>query len=54
MTMTYIGKLKLSDNRQRYPFTKIRGDKTALMLKLGVEADELEKMLSCKVYRRKR
>ncbi len=50
---SYYAKLKLHDNKNGYPFTKIKGDKTALMLKFGVEQDELEKMLSSKIYRNK-
>jgi len=42
-------------NNKKLPYTKILGDKDTLMMKFGLESDELEKMISSKKYpRRKR
>jgi len=55
MNEDYLCKIKIKDKKIGFPFTKIEGSKTTLMMKFGLESDELEKMIKSKKYpRRKR
>jgi hypothetical protein len=55
MNDDYLCKLKIKDKKTGFPFTKIEGNKSMLMMKFGLESDELERMISSKKYpRRKR